>query len=155
MIFKTKRCPRCNFKVDKDANVCPKCRLNYIKFNTATNTEAHEAMSVGEKDRVLLRKGCPSDIKKWKLLLLTIFLGFCGVHHFYVGRKGWGAFYFTFFIVGMINAILVWTFGNITSTWYQLFYLLVGVWGVVVALWIFDIAKVATNRYKIPVSLKN
>ena len=151
---KNKRCPRCNFKVDSLAGVCPACRLNYAKFYSATNTEAKRAMRFGEKDRVVNRTGCPSDIKKWKLILITIFLGFCGGHHFYTGKKGWGIFYFCFFVVGVINAVISTVYGAVPKgDMYQVFYLLVLVWGVVLAMWFIDIAKVCFNRFKIPVSL--
>ncbi len=154
MIGKNKRCPRCNFKVEKEANVCPKCRLNYVKLNSATNEEARKALATGDKERVVYRKGCPSDIKKWKLLLITIFLGFFGAHHFYTGRKNWGIFYLAFCCVGVINVIISTFFRKVLFTeWYQVFYLLVAVWGVVVVMWIVDIFKVTINKYKIPVSL--
>ncbi len=149
-----KRCPRCNFKVDSSAGVCPRCRLNWQKFDNATNKEGAKALAEHDKDRVIFRKGCPSDVKKWKLLLITIFLGFCGAHHFYTGRKNWGIFYFVFFLVGVINAVVEVSLGGTpTNDLYQIFYVLVLVWGVVIALWMIDIVKVIFNRYRIPVSL--
>lgn len=154
MLIKNKRCPRCNFKVDRDANVCPKCRLNYIKYNSATNKEARVAFSAGESDRVLMRKGCPSDVKRWKLLLITIFSGFFGGHYYYTGRKKWGIFFSAFCLVGLINSLILLVTGSTPKgDLYQIFYLFVLVWGIVIMLWLVDIVKVALNRFKIPVSL--
>jgi len=151
---KNKRCPRCNFKVDSSTNTCPACRLNYQKFNMATNAEAKKAMREGDKDRVVFRTGVPSDIKKWQLILITIFLGFCGGHYFYTGRKNRGLFYFCFFVVGVVNAVInLITGGSPKGDMYQIFYLLVLVWGIVVVLWLVDIIKVCFNRFKVPVSL--
>ena len=155
MKLKNKRCPRCEFKVPSEITVCPKCQLNYDKFYMATNNEAKHAFELGESERVLYRKGCPSDVNKIKLLLITIFFGFLGGHYYYVGRKKMGIFFSIFAFVGISNGILV-TLLKATPTGdlYQIFYMLVLVWGVVVMLWIVDIAKVCFNHFKIPVSLE-
>ncbi len=149
-----KKCPRCGKKVASEMGACPQCKLNFQKFGSATNAEGKIALKQGEKDRVIFRTGMPSDVSKWKLLLLTTFLGFTGAHHYYVGRKNMGFFYSFFFCVGIIYTILTLALDfDWTSEIGQFFYLLVLAWGVVIMLWIVDIAKVCFNRYKIPVSL--
>ncbi len=154
MKLKNKRCPRCELKVPKEFVICPKCQLNFDKFSMATNSEAKEALAEGDNARVLMRKGCPADMKKWKLLLMTIFLGFTGAHLYYVGRRGRGIFYTVFFIVGIINGILTAIPGiKPTGDLYQVFYMLVLIWGLVVLMWIWDIFNVIFNKFKIPVSL--
>ena len=154
-LFKNKRCPRCNTKVPIEMVSCTNCQLNFQKFETATNKEAKVAIQEGEKDRVLMRKSRPSDVSFVKLLLITIFFGFTGAHYYYVGRCKMGAFFSIFFAVGIINAIMT---SLLESTpkgdLYQIFTLLVLVWGAVIVLWIIDIAKVCVNRFKIPVSRK-
>ena len=152
-LFKNKRCPRCNTKMPTEIVHCPNCQLNFQKFNTATNREAKQALREGEKDRVLLRKGRPDDVKFVPLLLLTIFLGFTGAHYYYVGRYKMGAFFSIFFGVGIVNAIIN-ALLNVTPTGdlYQVFTLLVLLWGAVLFMWIVDIAKVTCNKFKIPVS---
>ena len=133
--------------------VCPSCGLNFIKFNEATNKQAKDALSQGEKDRVLYRTGCPSDVKRWKLILMCVFLGYMGGHHYYVGRKYWGLFYTCFFLIGVINAIVTMFFPQVINTdAFQVFYLLVLIWGIVIVMWIVDIFKICFNKYKIPVS---
>lgn len=152
-LFKNKRCPRCNTKMPVEIVSCPSCQLNFQKFESATNAEAKEAMREGEKDRVLMRKNRPSDVSFVKLLLITIFLGFTGAHYYYVGRYKMGAFFSIFFGVGLVNAIINSLLkATPTGDLYQVFTLLVLVWGVVIALWIIDIAKVCVNHFKIPVS---
>ncbi len=148
-----KRCPRCNAKAPAVAKICPSCQLNYEKFDTATNREAKEAMRADESERILMRKGCPPDVKKWKLLLMTIFLGFMGGHYYYVGRVKMGVFFTTFFLIGVLNAVLTTFIGEyLVGEWYQLFTILVLIWGIVAILWIVDIMHVIFNRFKIPVS---
>ena len=152
-LFRNKRCPRCNEKLPVEIVVCPSCQLNFQKFESATNSEAKQALKQGEKDRVLMRKGLPSDVNRWKLLLLAVLLGFTGAHHYYVGRYKMGAFYTIFFCVGIINAVLTTLVQDaLTGDLYQIFYLLVLVWGAVLALWVIDIAKICLNKFKVPVS---
>ena len=150
---KKKRCPRCNYKMDRNQIVCPNCELNFNKFNQATNRGAKQAYHRGDGEQVLLRTGCPSDVKKWVLLLLTIFFGFCGVHQFYVGRKRLGLTFLFFFGVGVINAFALAFSRSIVSTEvYQVFSILVFIWGIFLAWWLLDIIRVITNQFKIPVS---
>lgn len=152
-LFKNKRCPRCNEKVPVEIVVCPSCQLNFHKFDTATNADAKQAMREGENEKVLMRKGCPKDVSKIKLLLLAIFLGFTGAHYYYVGRYKMGGFFTIFFAVGIVNAILHSLLETIpTGDLYQIFTLLVLVWGAVIFMWIVDIAKICFNKWKIPVS---
>lgn len=152
-LFRNKRCPRCNQKMPIEIVVCPSCQLNFQKFDSATNKDAKQAIRQGEKERVLMRKGRPSDVSFVKLLLITIFCGFTGAHYYYVGRYKMGAFFSIFFAVGIVNAILT-TLLKATpkGDLYQIFTLLVLVWGLVLVLWIIDIAKVCFNKFKIPVS---
>ncbi len=154
-LFRNKRCPRCNEKVPVEIGVCPSCQLNFQKFDSATNKEAKEALRSGEKERVLMRNGRPSDVKFLPLLLITIFAGLTGAHYYYVGRYKMGAFFSIFFSVGIINAILTALLKETpTGDLYQIFTLLVSIWGAVIAIWIIDIAKVCCNKFRIPVSRK-
>ena len=132
--------------------VCPSCQLNFQKFEKATNKEAKEAIAEGEKEKVLMRKGRPSDVKFVPLLLFTILLGFTGAHYYYVGRYKMGLFFSIFFAVGLVNGIISSMFKEApTGDLFQIFTLLVLVWGAVLVLWIVDIAKVCLNHFKIPV----
>ena len=152
-LFRNKHCPRCNQKMPIEIVICPGCKLNFQKFETATNAEAKEAIRQGEKERVLMRNSRPQDVSFVKLLLITIFLGFTGAHYYYVGRYKMGAFFSIFFAVGIVNAILTSLLkASPKGDLYQIFTLLVLVWGFVLMLWIIDIAKVCLNKFKIPVS---
>ena len=140
-------------KVPVETLICPDCRLNYKKFNEATNKEAKQALKEGEKDNVLMRKGCPSDVNKIKLLLMAILVGFAGGHHYYVGRYKMGFVYSCFFLIGLTNAILTTMIDNIASSMiYQIFTLFVLGWGIVLFMWIFDVINIIFNKFKIPVS---
>jgi hypothetical protein len=151
-LFRNKRCPRCETKVPTEAGVCPGCRVNYEKFNQATNAEAKVAMREGETDRIIMRKGCPSDVNKWVLLILTFFVGFMGAHYYYVGRKKMGLFFTVFFVVGLTNAAL--QMMNFSGKVMEFITYLSLIWGIVLLLWIIDLAKVCFNWFRIPVSRK-
>lgn len=152
-LYKNKRCPRCNTKVPYGTGVCPSCMLNFQKFDEATNKEAKQAIKQGEKDRVLMRKGCPNDVNKIKLLIITLLCGMTGAHLYYVGRYKLGIFYSIFFAVGIINAILTTFLNNaLHGTWYDIFTILVLVWGAVICMWLIDLFKIVINKFKIPVS---
>lgn len=132
---------------------CPSCQLNFKKFYDATNSEAKQAMREGRKDEVLMRAGYPTDVKKWALILITIFFGFFGMHYYYVGRNKMGLFFTLAFFVGVANAIIGSMVSKTLSGFgWEIFYVLVLVWGAVIFMWIIDMAKVCFNRFKIPVS---
>ncbi len=156
MKFKlNKKCPRCETKSPIAIVVCPNCQLNFQKFDMATNKEAKEAYRAGDRDQVLFRKGCPVDVSKIKLLLMCIFLGFLGGHYYYVGRYKKGIFFTAFFFVGVINAVVNSVLKvSPTGDLWQVFTLLVLIWGIVLFMWIVDIANILFNRFKVPVSLR-
>lgn len=150
-----KKCPRCQFKMHASLKVCPNCSLNYEKFYTATNKDARDAIKSGKKDQVLMRSGFPQDVNKIPFLLLTIFLGFLGVHHYRVGRWKMGLTYSIFFMIACVNGVISLFFKNqIPISIYDLFAFLVLGWGLVLILWILDIIKVIFNKYSVPVSRK-
>lgn len=148
-----KHCPRCNYKMPTEIVVCPQCQLNYNKFNSATNKQAKQKLRQGEKESVLMRKGRPDDVKFVPLLLMCVFLGFLGAHHYYVGRYKMGFFYSLFFTIGVAYSIIasVLKISPKGDLW-QVFSFLVLGWGIVLFMWILDIAKICLNKYKIPVS---
>ena len=147
-----KRCPRCNTKVPSTTVICPVCQLNFQKFETSTNADAKKMLKAGEKDQVLMRKGFPPDVKKWKLLLFAIFLGFVGVHNYYVGRTKKGLFCTLSLVVYLLGYALKKLV--VTSVFVLDFYMIsMFVWGFVLFMWIIDVAKICVNHYKIPVLL--
>lgn len=150
-MFDYKRCPRCNTKMPSMVALCPGCQLNFQKLENATNEEAKDAYSKGEKERVLLVKKLPRDISKAKLLLFTIFLGLFGGHYYYIGRKGMGTLYLIFLFIG---AGYTYTQQHLPFNFFvEVWFILTMVWAVIICLWMIDIVKVIFNRFKVPVSL--
>ena len=113
-------------------------------------------MREGRKDDVLLRVGYPADVKKWVLILITVFFGFFGMHYYYVGRNKIGIFFTIAFLVGVANVVIGSFIAKpLTGFFWEIFSVLVLVWGFVIFMWIIDMAKVCFNRFKIPVSRNN
>jgi len=148
-----KRCPRCNFKTPSSMATCGNCGLNFNKFNNATNKEAKSAFRMGEKERVLYTKQVPSDVKKWKVLLMSIFGGWFGLHYFNLGRLWRGLLQ----IVGFVLAFVYTHFAvsqNIRTGYLGALILVCGfIWAASVIIWISDIFAIIFNRFKYPVSL--
>lgn len=96
-------CPYCGYKVE----VAPEKTIN-INYQEQTSVYLNENIKLNE----LLDKGViPGESKKNKTvaLLLCIFLGYLGIHRFYVGKIGTGLLYFFtcgLFLVGWIADII-------------------------------------------------
>lgn len=149
-----KKCPRCDAKMPVSAMICPRCELNFKKFDTATNEAGKKALNEGRKQDVVFRKGCPKDVSKTKLILLAVFLGFTGAHNYFVGRNKKGLFYTIFFLVGVVNAVLTAVVKSALTGWVkEIFTILVLIWGVVLVMWLFDVLNIIFDNYKIPVSI--
>lgn len=148
-----KRCPRCNFKTPNDMARCGNCGLNFEKFNTATNAEAKSAFRIGEKERVLHTTKVPSDINKWKFLLLCILGGWFGLHFFKLGKKWRGLFQ----ILGLLGAFIYSYFiikFNLRTGYAGNLILICGIiWVVSFIIWLSNIISIIFNRFKYPVSL--
>jgi len=145
-----KRCPRCKTKAPYATVVCPECKLNYQKFEQATNKEAKKNIRAGEKEQVLMRNSRPSDVVWWKLLLMAIFLGWVGGHHYYVGRNKMGLFYTLTFVLYLTIFFIIKLV--VTQFIFDVYSVLMLTWGFVVFMWIVDVAKICLNKFKIPVS---
>lgn len=68
----TKFCFRCGKSIDSLASICPHC-------------------GVGQQSTTFR-----SGRSKYVAALLAFFLGWIGIHKFYLGRNGWGLLYFLF-----------------------------------------------------------
>lgn len=148
-----KRCPRCNFKTPNNMARCGNCGLNFEKFNNATNAEAKSAFRMGEKERVLHTTKVPSDINKWKFLLVCIFGGWFGLHFFKLGKKWRGLFQ----ILGLLGAFIYSYFiikFNLRTGYAGNLVLVCGIiWVASFIIWLSNILSIIFNRFKYPVSL--
>lgn len=149
---KSKKCPRCGNECLLSQVKCDECGLLFEKVEKATNKEGKRRLYRRQKEQVIYVKKYPSDVKKWKMILITIFFGLFGAHYFYIGKWKKGlAMLIYFFIVLFIGVIfnayflLAWS-GNFFSIFGPLT-------GVYTLIWMFDIYRVSFNKFKVPVSI--
>ena len=101
-------CTSCGAVIKKAATICPKCGVHTMSMDAAKHVFAK---AYGVQDGIG---------KKWvTVLLLTIFLGWFGVHRFYTGKIG----------TGVLMLLLCWT--GVSQIW-----------------WIIDIIFVITGQFK-------
>ena len=145
-------CPKCYGKMKKDQVRCQSCGFNINTMQGASNKEAKKALKSIYRDDVLYTTEIPEDVSKKKLLLLTIFLGLFGANHFYVGKLWQGLYMCISSSVVLIFAIILTIFEpGSASVLDMIFQFLLVFQGVNLVIWIFSIANVALERYKIPV----
>ena len=149
---KSKKCPRCGNECLLSQVQCDECGLYFAKVEMATNKEAKKRLMRGQKEQVLYIKKYPNDVKKWKMILLTVFLGLFGAHYFYVGKWKKGlvmlVYFFAVLLLGVVfNAYMLDALGG---NFFTIFGPLTGVYTLV---WLYDIYRVSFSRFKIPVSI--
>ncbi len=101
-------CSNCGQKISKKAIVCPHCGAGTEEYRknqaqavaqptiNITNTNTNSNTNVNGGGPAYVHK------KKWTAFFLCFFLGYLGVHRFYVGKSGTGLLYlFTFGLFGV------------------------------------------------------
>ena len=78
----TKICPRCGNKCLLAQEKCDDCGLLFSRLQYASNKAAKRKIAHFDSDFVICTKDYPSDLKWWKVLLMTIFTGLFGGHFF-------------------------------------------------------------------------
>lgn len=149
----TKVCPRCKNKCLISDVRCDDCGLVFARLDDATNKMAKKRFKAKEKEQIVYVKKA-KDVKRWKLIILTILFGLAGAQYYYVGRWKMGLFMTicnigvilcgsTVFFNAQLNAILGQAGMSIIGV-------IVGIYGV---LWLNDIVRVCFGKFPIPVSL--
>ncbi len=149
-----KRCPRCDTKALIYQDKCPACGLVYSRLINASNKEAKKALKRGEKHKVITDKTLPSDVSKWKLFFLALFLGMFGGHYYYIGKTKTAVAFTVSTALLMIGAALI---QNDSSLWVEYYF-----W-----MWFFilpascclivlaiDLVKILCNSFRVPIALK-
>lgn len=146
-------CPKCYGSVDKHTKRCKSCGFNMNSINGATHKAVKQAKKEGFGEDVIYTNNLPDDISRKKLILLTCFLGIFGGHSYYCGKL-FKAIYSTvistimivFSILRLSNvltldvAVLNWSFSIITF-----------LMGVNLVMFIVDLVKILTKKYKVSV----
>ena len=147
-----KKCPRCGNKVFKTFENCGNCGLNFNKLAKATNYEGKQEVYKNEKERVVWTNQLPSDLNKWNLFFMALFLGWAGVHLFQVGKLGRAISHVFGLVLGGAYIILL-NVGELNVFWYNFGNIAGAFWLVTFVLSVIDIFEIAFNKFKVPVSL--
>ncbi len=145
-----KKCPRCGEKSLKNAVKCSYCGLIFERLKWATNRAGKKMLRAGKKNRVVYTSILPNDLKRYKILLMCIFLGLWGGHLFYVGRLKKGIVMLVFGIIFIVAGILSMN-GLIPVSISTFIYIIVGANGI---MWLFDIFNICIKKFKVPVSIE-
>ncbi|MBO5884421.1 MAG: hypothetical protein J6Q51_01350 [Clostridia bacterium] len=143
----SKKCPRCGQKNLEQSSRCSDCGLVFERLLVATNKAAKEISKQGKKDKVVYVTKVPSDLKKWKLILLVIFTGMFGGQYFYTGRYAKAATFLLFGTIFLIGFIL----SSMSLLYNGLLYVFGLTTGCLGIAWLMDIINVIINKFKIPV----
>lgn len=147
-----KRCPRCDRKVFLHQPTCQHCGLIFARLSKATNDAAKKALRKKEYNKVIYDKVLPRDMKKWKFLLIAIFLGWCGGHHYYVGKLGKG-------ITSSITFLMLFVAAFLPIEWWADYYLNAVMWVLIMphafttVFWIVGVFAIMFNRYRVPIAI--
>jgi len=158
------RCPNCGAKFQKSANICLKCGTKLSQIQNASNSEATKARQEYQPEKIVYSTILPKDVSFKKTLLLAIFLGLFGAHRYYtrnyipaiITSVLSGLFIVYFSVLGIIyqgysiNLVSAMASDQMLNMVTSLIALL---GAVMIVLWAWDIIKICTKRFKVPVVL--
>lgn len=153
-------CPVCGAKLYNN-NVCKYCKdVTRTRIENASNIKAKEAFKSKDeslKQQVVYSTYIPSDVNKVKLVLLTILLGWLGIHNYYIGRLYKGLFStlsisieFCIQALKLANEYYSWGVASSLSIFDTIFAFM---GAFVVIIWFGDVMALLVKKFKVPVIL--
>ena len=119
MEYRQKHCKFCGAMIDWDCVVCPHCGKQVEtlqqapQYNPQVVVNTNQNVNQNVSNPPYSTPHYPKRCEKVTALLLCIFLGWCGAHKFYEGKKGLGILYiFTFGLWGigwLVDIIIIGT----------------------------------------------
>lgn len=157
------RCPKCGHKIKRYEFGCSKCGLKMSDIEKASFNKVDIVKAEYQPERVVYSSFFPADLSYKKVLLLCIFLGWAGAQYYSTKRPIKGALLtigsVLFLITSIAMSLTVYGIGGflmplggwLLSTGIYIFPCIFGALCVIV--WIFDIIKLSTKQFKVPVVL--
>lgn len=158
------RCPNCSARMRKDFNQCIKCGTKIEDIKKASHLLALKARKEYQPDLVVYSTIFPSDLSYKKTLLLCIFLGWFGMHCYFVHRYFKAILLSCFSAVFLIFAVPLGSFlqtgdagfltdfmATLVGTGLYVFPCTLG--AIAVLMWAFDILELCFKNFPVPVVL--
>ena len=146
------KCPICGCKM-KEEFMCPYCKITGHQVKTASNKKAKEKILKRDKDGVYNSSYLPCDVNRTRLMLIALFGGPFGAHHFHVGRIKMG-FYFLFScfytVIFYILSTMIFKNNSILNYFTSVGYVL---YGIALFMWMSDFVKICFKKFSMPVVL--
>lgn len=145
----TKKCPRCGQKCLTNQKDCPSCGLIFKRLEMATNTQAKKQFFKKDKS-VVMTNNLPSDVKRWVLILLCLFLGSFGAHCFAVGRYYRGTYMLVVTLISLVVITIQYT--HSTEVFMSYFFVFPALMAI---FWMVDLFEICFGLFKVPVALES
>lgn len=149
-------CPFCKTKRKGDERFCYACNLDFADLKETKIKDYREVVKSKKKGeslegKVVYAPIVPNDVSYGAFKMFAIFLGFFGVHNFYVGRFNKGIFHLIFSIlaIGLIGLDIFLTKKGIDIRFFSVWFALMPV-----GLWLADLFTIFRKKYKFPTVLK-
>lgn len=145
---KFKKCPRCGNKCLVEQARCEECDLIFSRLEFASNKAAKRHILHRDSDYVIQTEQLPKDVKRWKIMLLSVLTGLVGGHYYYVGKFIKGALMslmFVFLVFATIFNSQIVALGDSATT---LFYFPIGIYGFA---WLISLVYVFCGKFRVPV----
>jgi len=151
------RCPVCGAKLYQKL-ICPYCKITAEEIMHASNKKVKECRKTGKKDLICFSTVLPQDVSRVKLWLFTIFLGWCGVNHFIIGRNIRGGFAVGATVMSLFMMLVKYVILTNVSLNFLLFIQAlyeISMYAMIINLimWISDIIALIFKGFKVPVVL--
>ncbi len=118
----------------------------FSRLQYASNKAAKKKLLHFDKDYVIYTNQLPKDIKYWKLVIYSIFLGLFGGQYYYVGKYFKGLL----MSLGSIYLFLCTIFNAQIYEYMENNYLFVPI-GIYALAWIISVGFVLTKKFKVPI----
>ena len=150
------KCPICGSKM-VNKQLCKYCGITDEQVFAASNKKVKEYRKTGNTDMIHYTTVLPNDLKRWKIVLYTILLGWLGINHFYVNRPKRGAYSIISFVGSMTTIAMQFLVKFSSKIGKIIFNLSFEIFGYMMAinivLWVLDIFSVIFKSFKVPVVL--
>lgn len=139
--------------------LCKYCGITDEQVVAASNQKVKEYRKSGNTDMIHYTTVIPSDLKRWKIVLYTLLLGWLGINYFYINRPGRACFSLIStigsFMVLIIDLLVDFSTKFVRIAFNLTYEILFYMMAINVVLWVTNSISVLFKSFKVPVVLPN